>query len=73
MEAHSTLPEKPDSTKPGTKAESFALLESEVSLQRFVEEWKPEDCRKPSGRMPRMWQWRRTLLLIMPQRRRSRS
>jgi len=40
METHSTLPEKPDSTKPGTKAESFALLASEASLQRFVEEWE---------------------------------
>jgi len=46
METHSTLPEKQDSIKPGTKAESFALLESEVSLQRFVEEWK-------AGRLPK--------------------
>src|SRR5258707_1332691 len=46
MGTHSTLPEKPDSTKPETKAESFALLESEASLQRFVEEWK-------AGRLPK--------------------
>src|SRR3979411_1027062 len=46
MEAHSTLLEKPDSTKPETKAESFALLESEASLQRFVEAWK-------AGRLPK--------------------
>ena len=46
METHSSPSETPDSTKPGTKAESFALLESEASLQRFVEEWK-------AGRLPK--------------------
>jgi len=46
METHSTLPEKPDSTTPGTKAESFALLESEGSLQQFVEAWK-------AGKLPK--------------------
>ena len=46
MEAHSTLPEKPDSTKLGTKAENFALLESEGLLQQFVEAWK-------AGKLPK--------------------
>ena len=46
METHSTLPEKPDSAKPETKAESFALLESEASLQQFVEAWK-------AGKLPK--------------------
>jgi hypothetical protein len=46
METHSTLPEKPDSTKRGTKEEGFALLESEASLQQFVEAWK-------AGKLPK--------------------
>ena len=46
METHSTLPEKPDSAKPETKAENFALLASEGSLQQFVEAWK-------AGKLPK--------------------
>src|SRR4030088_792426 len=46
METYSSPSEKPDSTKPGTKAKSFALLESEALLQRFVEAWK-------AGKLPK--------------------
>jgi hypothetical protein len=46
METYSIPSENPDSTNPGTKRETFALLESEASLQRFVEEWK-------AGRLPK--------------------
>jgi len=46
METHSIPSENSDSTKSGTKRETFALLESEALLQGFVEAWK-------AGKLPK--------------------
>lgn len=46
METHPATPASIDSSKPAASAPSFALLESEAELQRFVEAWK-------AGRLPK--------------------
>jgi hypothetical protein len=46
MDTHSTASGNTDSTKPARSRETFALLESEGELERFVEAWK-------SGRLPK--------------------
>ena len=46
METHSTSSGNLDSTKPATTRETFALLESETLLQRFVEAWKAGELPK---------------------------
>ncbi len=46
MDTHSTASGNTDSSKPAPSQETFALLESESELQRFVEAWK-------SGRLPK--------------------
>ncbi len=46
MDTHSTANGNTDSSKPAPSRETFALLESESELQRFVEAWK-------AGRLPK--------------------
>src|SRR5258707_1915059 len=46
MDTHSTANGNTDSSKPAPSRETFALLESEGELQRFVEAWK-------AGRLPK--------------------
>ena len=46
METHSIPSENPDSIKPGSLHETFALLQSEALLHRFVEAWK-------AGKLPK--------------------
>src|SRR5713226_341096 len=46
MDTHSTASGEADSSKPAPRRETFALLESESELQRFVDAWK-------AGRLPK--------------------
>ncbi len=46
MNTHSTASGNTDSAKPGTSRGTFALLESEETLQQFVDAWK-------AGRLPK--------------------
>ena len=46
METHSTASANSDSSKPAASGETFALLESDSELQRFVDAWK-------AGRLPK--------------------
>ena len=49
MDTHSTASGEADSSKPALNRETFALLESDSELQRFVDAWK-------AGRLPKA-QW----------------
>src|SRR5712664_3189012 len=49
MDTHSTATGNTDSSKPALNRETFALLESDSDLQRFVDAWK-------AGRLPKA-QW----------------
>ncbi len=46
MDTHSTASGEADSSKPAPRRKTFALLESESELQRFVDAWK-------AGRLPK--------------------
>ena len=48
MSTNPTASGTTDSSKPATSQEAFALLESEASLQRFVEAWKSGKLPKPA-------------------------
>lgn len=48
MDTHSTATGNADSRKPAPRRETFALLESESELQRFVEVWKAGRLPKPA-------------------------
>jgi len=48
MSTNPTASGTTDSNKPATSRETFALLESEASLQRFVEAWKSGKLPKPA-------------------------
>ncbi len=49
MDTHSTASGGADSSKPAPSRKTFALLESDSDLQRFVDAWK-------AGRLPKA-QW----------------
>src|SRR5258708_35538496 len=46
MDTHSTASGEADSSKPAPRRKTFALLESESELQRFVDAWKAGRLRK---------------------------
>ena len=48
MDTHFTATGNADSSKPAPSRETFALLESESELQRFVEAWKAGRLPKPA-------------------------